>query len=216
MWVTIASERRTVVLAKAFKRGTVPPKTARAPASLRRWRRVLTMYECLSWLTLMLLAQWFFGNLYEAIVFVPNLMPFFESTSQSGEALFKSKKRSPVVYYVPGGLLTMVLAPTLAAISLGEGRAGTAYFMWCEESTSTYSSSRSQTQCLSKFCRISLLRGRGGGGRGRVDPGLHRWAAREARGASPTRSRPPQCCFADCPAGSGRCRGNRRAPGRDR
>jgi hypothetical protein len=85
------------------------------------------MYEFLSWLTLMLLAQWFFGNLYEAVVFVPNLMPFFELTSQSGEALFKSKKRSPIVYYVPGGLLAVVLAPTLAAISLGEGRPGTAY-----------------------------------------------------------------------------------------
>jgi hypothetical protein len=36
------------------------------------------MYECISWVVLLLLAQWFFGNVYEAVAIVPNALSLID------------------------------------------------------------------------------------------------------------------------------------------
>jgi hypothetical protein len=76
------------------------------------------MNEFLGWLTLLLLAQWLFGNIYEAIAFVPNLISLFKLTNASGEALFKTKRKSPVAYYVPAVALVAPIETTLAIVSV--------------------------------------------------------------------------------------------------
>jgi hypothetical protein len=52
------------------------------------------IYECLSWVALLALAQWFCGNLYEAVEFLPNFISFIEQKSGAGEALFDRKSAS--------------------------------------------------------------------------------------------------------------------------
>jgi len=85
-------------------------------------------------------AQWFFGNLYEWIVRVPNHLAadgHLESVLSAG---------SPVLYYLPG--LTIVIGATVAALitgwkcrmerwrfsvlalSVSAGLIGTAYLVW--------------------------------------------------------------------------------------
>jgi hypothetical protein len=81
----------------------------------------------LSWLTLLLLAQWFFGNLYEAIAFAPNAMSFIELKGRAGEALFNRKIATPVAYYVPSILLALVLAPILSISSVIQRNLATPY-----------------------------------------------------------------------------------------
>lgn len=55
-------------------------------------------------------AEWLFGNLYEAIVRVPDLLAGGRMTSILGPG-------SPVLYYLPGALIS--LGATLAAIITG-------------------------------------------------------------------------------------------------
>lgn len=88
-----------------------------------------TTYECLSWATLLLLAQWFFGNLYEAVTFVPNVMSFIESKSRTGEALFRNKRTSPVAYYVPASSMALVLGLILAITGWLRHNPGTPYIL---------------------------------------------------------------------------------------
>ena len=87
------------------------------------------MYEWMSWFTLLLLAQWFFGNLYEAIALVPNLMPLIALKSRAGEALFKTKARSPIVYYVPASALALLLLAVLTATAWLRHAAGVPYIV---------------------------------------------------------------------------------------
>jgi hypothetical protein len=84
----------------------------------------ISMNELLNWLSLLLLAQWFFGNLYEAVAFVPNLVSLFELTNATGEALFRSKRRSPVAYYLPSVALVAPITITLAVISIRDHAPG--------------------------------------------------------------------------------------------
>jgi hypothetical protein len=78
---------------------------------------------------LLLLAQWFFGNLYEAIAFAPNAMSFIELKSRAREALFNSKIASPVAYYVPSILLALVLAPILSISAVIQGNPAAPYIL---------------------------------------------------------------------------------------
>lgn len=87
------------------------------------------VYECLSWATLLLLAQWFFGNLYEAVVFAPNVMSFIELKSRAGQALFDRKSTSPVSYFIPAVLLVLVLAPALSIAGLLQHHPATPYIL---------------------------------------------------------------------------------------
>ena len=87
------------------------------------------MYEWMSWLTLLLLAQWFFGNLYEAVALVPNLMSIIEMKSRTGEALFKTKAASPVAYYLPAGALALALVVVLTVTGCLQHRSGMPYII---------------------------------------------------------------------------------------
>jgi Domain of unknown function (DUF1772) len=92
-------------------------------------KRKSCVYEWISWLTLLLLAQWFFGNLYEAVALVPNLMSIIEMKSGAGEALFKTKMASPVTYYVPSGTLALALVAVLTISGWLQRRPGTPYMI---------------------------------------------------------------------------------------
>ena len=85
------------------------------------------MAETLSWLTLLLLAQWFFGNLYEGVVLVPNLRSLIETKSRAGGALFETKRSSPVAYYVPVSLMMVPLIITLTIRAWLDHRPGLPY-----------------------------------------------------------------------------------------
>jgi hypothetical protein len=87
------------------------------------------MYECAAWLTLLLLAQSFFGNLYEAVAFVPNAMSLIELKSRRGEALFQTKRASPAAYYTSPGVLALVLLLALAINGLFQHKPGTPYVL---------------------------------------------------------------------------------------
>lgn len=87
------------------------------------------MNEFLGWVILSLLAQWFFGNLYEAVALVPNLVSLFKLTNRSGEALFKSKMRSPVAYYVPAVALVVPIEIKLAVVSVRDHAPGAGFIV---------------------------------------------------------------------------------------
>jgi len=87
------------------------------------------MYECLGWLTLLLLAQWFFGNLYEAVALMPSLMSIIELKSGIGEPLFKKKSASPVAYYVLAGPLTLAFVFALTTVGLLQQKPDTVYLL---------------------------------------------------------------------------------------
>ena len=87
------------------------------------------MHEWMSWLALLLLAQWFFGNLYEAVAIVPNLMSLIDLKSRAGEALFETKTRSPIAYYVPASALALPLLTILTVTALLRHTAGVPYIV---------------------------------------------------------------------------------------
>ena len=87
------------------------------------------MHEWLAWLTLLLLAQWFFGNLYEAVVLDSNLLSLIELKGLAGEPLFQSKARSPVLYYLPPGLLGVCLTLMFAIASCVRHAEGAGYIV---------------------------------------------------------------------------------------
>jgi hypothetical protein len=87
------------------------------------------MDEFVAWLTLLLAAHWFFGNLYEAVAFMPNLMSILELKARAGKALFKTKWASPVAYYVPAGALTLGMSFALAAAALLRHQRGSSYLL---------------------------------------------------------------------------------------
>jgi Domain of unknown function (DUF1772) len=87
------------------------------------------MYEWMSWLALLLLAQWFFGNLYEAIALMPNLMPIIALKSRAREALFKTKVGSPIAYYVPASAPVLLLLAVLTVTALDRHTAGVPYIV---------------------------------------------------------------------------------------
>jgi hypothetical protein len=89
----------------------------------------IVMHEWMSWLVLLLLANWFFGNLYEAIALVPNLMPLIALKSRASEALFETKARSPIAYYVPASALALPLLAVLTITALLRHAAGASYLL---------------------------------------------------------------------------------------
>lgn len=96
--------------------------TARVSASPRRpsRRRVTAALLTLAQLGY---AQWFFGNLYEAVVKIPDLMVAGDGTSAvDRRSASLSRPGSPVPYYIPGAAVTV--AATLGALGAGWDRPG--------------------------------------------------------------------------------------------
>jgi hypothetical protein len=86
--------------------------------------------ELLSWLSLLLLAQWFFGNLYEAVALAPNLLPIIVMKGRGAEPLFKKKNASPVAYYVPVNALAFPLLAVLTVRGILERVRGVSYLTY--------------------------------------------------------------------------------------
>jgi len=84
--------------------------------------------EALAWLSLIGTLQGFFGNAYEAVVSVPNMMAIYELKLPQREPMFRNKRSSPVIYYVPLGALVLVLAVATALASSRESIPGRAWF----------------------------------------------------------------------------------------
>lgn len=87
------------------------------------------MYECLAWIILLLLTQWLFGNLYEALAIVPNALSLIRLRSQEGKALFQTKRASPVAYYIPSSSFGLVLILILTIDGLFHRKPGTLYLL---------------------------------------------------------------------------------------
>jgi hypothetical protein len=87
------------------------------------------MEECGAWLTLLLLTEWVLGNLYEAVTFIPNAISLIELKSRAGEAVFKTKARSPIVYYVPASSLALVLMSVSAVDGVFRRKPETPYVL---------------------------------------------------------------------------------------
>jgi hypothetical protein len=124
------SPRTSQANVNAWNRRQVPiARPARFGGDVTQKLEEVVMYEWMSWLALLLLAQWFFGNLYEAIALVPNLMPLIALKSRAGEALFKTKARSPIAYYVPASALALLLLAVLTIMALLRHGAGAPYIL---------------------------------------------------------------------------------------
>lgn len=87
-----------------------------------------SLIELLAWLSLLGTAHAFFGNLYEATVYIPNMASFFESKVARGEPMFRRKSGSPVSYYVPVGGIALALALGTAITSEWEQAPGHGWF----------------------------------------------------------------------------------------
>ena len=63
-------------------------------------------------------AHWFFGNVYEAVVYVPNMPLYFEGVMRTGRPMFVKGGAAPLHYYIPFGPLTVLLL--WAALIIGK------------------------------------------------------------------------------------------------
>jgi hypothetical protein len=97
---------------------------------IKMWKKKMpAIYEWLSWALLFALAQWFFGNLYEAAAFVPNATSFIAAKSGEAKALFERKAVSPILYYFVPSAATLLLAPILAIAGWRRHDPGTPYIL---------------------------------------------------------------------------------------